>query len=207
MEIVRNRYFTFQTEEFLWRNSDNSTNILMVLFSLSHRTVNNNYYNPQITLLFMTQVSFNRTLLTWLISEMGELFIIEFFLLFSWQGCEILELLGVGVTVVLMTGWTLMILSFWCLFGDILAGKLKVFVHWAKLRTMVKMSTQKLVINVHFSINQTEPTLIKPLCFHYVNTQILSDKYLALFFFEVKHDRAMYSLTLNCWRWCSHSAF
>lgn len=46
------------------------------------------------------------------------------------------EALGVGDTPG-EAGWTLMTLSFDVRFGDNLAGKLRVFVHWDRLRTMV----------------------------------------------------------------------
>lgn len=47
------------------------------------------------------------------------------------------EALGVGEDPAIV-GWTLTTLSFELLLGDNLAGKLRVFVHWDKLRTILE---------------------------------------------------------------------
>lgn len=63
------------------------------------------------------------------------LFFMLFISLFLLQGGESELLLGVGVTVGL-EGCKFMTFSLDCLLGEILAGKLKVFVQWVRLRTI-----------------------------------------------------------------------
>lgn len=100
-------------------------------------------------------------------SEMGggdEEFMRLLILLLSWQWmllCERLELLGDGVTAVITTGCTLITLSFCCLFGEILAGKLSVFVHCARLRTMlyvVMLYVVARLVSIYLSVHRAKPT-------------------------------------------------
>lgn len=115
----------------------------IVCYSLKPKKKSNSFNFPTSFDFLIINLNHYQLQLTSLSEEL--LFFILFISLFFVHGGESELLLGVGVTVGL-EGCKFMTFSLDCLFGEILAGKLKVFVQWVRLRTIfihTKHNTEK----------------------------------------------------------------